>query len=651
MSGPRAPASLAVVAALAIVALTLVAYVPAITDGGFVWDDDSYVTDNELLAAPDGLRRIWLSPTDSPQYYPLVFTTFRAEHALWGLDPTGYHVTNVVLHALCALLVWRILLMLGVRGAFVAAAIFAVHPVNVESVAWITERKNTLSALFYLLSLGAYLRYAGFGSNGAGRLGWYAAAFALFVAALLSKTVTCTLPVVVLVLLWWKGAPLRRHVVMLAPLLVVGLVMGALTAAMEIGHVGAVGSEWDLSVVDRVLVAGRVAWFYVGKIIWPVPLAFVYERWTVDPASLQQWLWPIAAAAVPVAMWFLRRRLGRGPLAACIIYVVTLAPALGFMNVFPMRYSFVADHFQYLAGIPVIALLIAAGARLGSKAVEGRTLLRLASAALAVAIIAALSGATWHQAGWYRDEEHLWRSTIAVEPDAAMPHYNLAKLLMERGTPEALDEAVHHFRETLRIKPDAVDVHENLGLTLALLGRYPEAAEQFEAAIEAHPEDGSAHANLGSAYRKLGRRDDALHHYRQAVRLDPDRVDNSLRLVELLAELQRSGEAIAVVRSGLDRLPDSPRLNNSLAAILSRARDPALRDGPAAVVYAERACALTNRRNPAYLNTLVDALIEAGRPDEAVAAAREAMELAESLGDTALRDRLARTIDDISRND
>ena len=177
--------------ALALGVITLIAYAPVILHGGFIWDDDSYVTGNDLLTAPDGLSRIWLHPRDSPQFYPLVFTTFRIEHALWGFNPRGYHVMNVILHALSAAILWRVLLRLGLRGAWLAAAVFAVHPMQVESVAWITERKNTLSALFWLLSLAAYLRFAGIGiSNrrGDGAIHWYVTALVLFVCALLSKT-------------------------------------------------------------------------------------------------------------------------------------------------------------------------------------------------------------------------------------------------------------------------------------------------------------------------------------------------------------------------------------------------------------------------------------------------------------------------------
>jgi tetratricopeptide (TPR) repeat protein len=647
---------LTVAGGLAIVLGTLVAYAPAVIDGGFVWDDDSYVTENELLTAPDGLRRIWLEPADSPQYYPLVFTSFRIERALWGLDARGYHAVNVLLHAANALLLWLILARLGVPAAWLAAAVFAVHPIHAESVAWITERKNTLSGLFYLLALIAYLKFAVVGAWGGPRrrrFAWYGAALVLFACALLSKTVTCTLPVALLLVIWLKGERgLAAHALALVPFLLLGAAAGLLTATLEVEHVGAIGSAWDLSFAERCLVAGHVIWFYVGKLLWPVSLAFVYPRWAPDAGDLLQWLWPVAAVAAAIALWTLRGRLGRGPLAAYAIYVVTLAPALGFVNVFPMRYAFVADHFAYLAGAPVIALIVAVVAQAlarGRAACTGAgaRLLGAMSAGLAAVLLVALGAKTWYQSTWYTGEEHLWRATIQAEPDAAMPHYNLAKIILERGDADALQEAAYHFRETLRLKPDATDVHENLGLLLGLLGRYDEAVEQFELALAANPDDASAHGNLGTAYRFLGRSDEALQQYQAAMRADPDHDQHYLRLARALTEQGRIREAIEVTRAGALRIPNSAPLANSLAAYLCRTRQPQLRNGPLAVFYAQRACALTGRRNPEYLHTLADALVEAGRAEEAMAPALEALDLARAAGNPALVARYEALVDEV----
>jgi hypothetical protein len=267
--------------ALALLVLVLLAYTPAL-DAGFVWDDDDYVTANVTLRSVTGLARIWVEPGAVPQYYPMAFTSLWLDYRLWGMRPFGYHLVNVLLHGLNAVLLWRLLVMLAVPGAWLAAAVFAVHPVHVESVAWVTERKNVLSGAFYLGAFLAYLRFAPPGGRGAGPVAWraYAAALALFVLAMLSKTVTCTLPAALLIVLWWKRPRLAaRDVLPLLPFFALGLGLSLVTIWMEKHHVGAQGADWALSAVDRCLIAARALWFYLGKLVWPAPLVFNYPRW------------------------------------------------------------------------------------------------------------------------------------------------------------------------------------------------------------------------------------------------------------------------------------------------------------------------------------------------------------------------------------
>ncbi|UCG32414.1 MAG: hypothetical protein JSU68_12200, partial [Phycisphaerales bacterium] len=271
---------------LLIVLFTLAAYLPAMK-AGYVWDDPDYVTENELLRSLDGLGRIWV-PGNTPQYYPLVFTTFWIEYHLWELQPLGYHLTNILLHALSAVMVWRVLLRLRIPAAWLCATVFALHPVHVESVAWITERKNVLAVLFYLLSLRAYL---GFVDHR--RAGLYFAALALFGAALLSKTVTSSLPVVLLLIIWYRGGRFgAADLLNLLPFFIVGLCLSLLTVWLERHHVGARGVDWELSLPQRVLIAGRALWFYVATLLWPTRLTFIYPRWEPDPTRLVEWLAP-----------------------------------------------------------------------------------------------------------------------------------------------------------------------------------------------------------------------------------------------------------------------------------------------------------------------------------------------------------------------
>ena len=448
-----------------IVVMTFVAYVPAL-QGGFVWDDDAYVTRNATLRDLEGLRRIWLEPTSFPQYYPLVFTTFWLEYHLWGLDPFGFHVTNVLLHASSAVLLWLLLRRLGVPGAWLAAAIFALHPVEAESVAWVTERKNVLSGLFYLAAFHAYWSFAdgeapAHPASRRNRWAMYAASVLLFACALLAKTVTGSLPAALLLASCWKRGRVRaREVLALVPLVLVGVASGLNTAWMEKHVVGAQGTEWTLTFVERCCIAGRALWFYAAKIVWPYPLTFVYPRWHVDPSVWWQVLLPVAAVAVVVALWCLRRRIGRGPLAATLFFAGTLFPALGFFDFYPMRYSFVADHFQYLASIGLVTLLAALATRVAGRQRE------VGSVAAAVLLVT-LGAFTWRQGAIYANLETLWRDTVAKNPDAALAHNNLGLILDGR---DRVDEAVAHYREALRLKPDFVEAQSNMGLALIRLG-------------------------------------------------------------------------------------------------------------------------------------------------------------------------------------
>jgi hypothetical protein len=287
------------VPAIAIVVLTLIAYWP-VFGAGFIWDDDSYVTDNALVQSVDGLGKIWI-PRQTPQYYPAVFTTFWIEHQLWGLNPLGYHIVNVLLHALNAILVWRLCVFLKIPGAWLIAAVFAVHPINVESVAWITERKNVLSGAFYLAAAISYLKFDDErDTRHAAGVAWrsYALSLVLFVLALLSKTVTCSLPAaLILMMLWQRKRITIARVLPLIPLFVVGLILALNTAGIEREHVGADGPNFAFSMADRMLIASRGLLFYPWKIFWPHPLMFIYPRWVINDASWVSY-WPMAIVLI-----------------------------------------------------------------------------------------------------------------------------------------------------------------------------------------------------------------------------------------------------------------------------------------------------------------------------------------------------------------
>jgi protein O-mannosyl-transferase len=504
------------IGAAALLVMVLFVYLPVMMHGGFIWDDPDYVTRNYMLRTLDGLIAIWLHPTVLPQYYPLVHTTFWIEYHLWGLDPTGYHVDNVLLHACSAILIWRLLLRLKIRGAFLAAAIFAVHPVNVESVAWATERKNVLSLVFYLLALRWYLQYL------AGKPRAYWVSFILFLAALLSKSVTCSLPAAILLLIYLQTGRIRRaDILPLIPFFIAGGAMSIVTALLEKHHVGAAGPEWDISFVDRCLIASRAVWFYAGKLIWPAKLTFVYPRWNAMSLSQRPWLivFPISVLGVVTALWFLRRRIGRGPLVAVLFFIGTLFPALGFVNIYPMRYTFVADHYQYHAAIGLFAL---------AAAIFDRRLLTRIAAAIALIVLGTL---TWRQEAIYTDPIALWTDTAEKDPGSFMVWDNLGFEYSELSNADDLpapqrDEYRRRARESfanlLRLAPNEPMSHWKWGIVLEYDGDLLGARDQFLQSINLDPTYTPPMDSMGLLMMKMNQPQEAMKYYRRAIELDPN---------------------------------------------------------------------------------------------------------------------------------
>lgn len=518
----------ALLAAL-VAATTLAAYTPALRSG-YVWDDDQHVTANPTLRDLAGLRAIWTDGFATPQYYPLVHTSFWIEHRLWGLAPFGYHLDNVLLHLLGAWLLFAVLVQLGVPGAGIAAALFALHPVHVESVAWITERKNVLSGVFYFGAALAYLRAAPPATPSmvpVDRRRHYGA-LALFVCALLAKSVTVTLPAALaLVVVARRGRAARDELTPLVPMLVVGVTLAAMTAWLEEHHVGATGRDFGFTLLDRTVIASRALAFHAAKLVWPDPLVFIYPRWDVRFAHGANALWPLGVLAVFAALFALRARIGVAPVTIAAIYAVTLSPALGFVDFYPMRFSFVADHFQYHASAALLAGLGWAAAWATARA--PRAARRPAPLGLAI-VLAALGATTWTQAHAYRDEATLWRDTLAKNPAAWLAHLNLGRLLGQDGDLAAADE---HLRAAARLKPDDGRVHVNLGVLRLLEGRVDEAIEELRLGVRLEPVLAEGHMNLGLAYERRGDRPEALLAYARAVALDPASSAARERLREL----------------------------------------------------------------------------------------------------------------------
>ena len=533
-----------------LVGLVLVTYLP-VYGAGFVWDDDYYVLANATLRDLQGLESIWLDVFATPQYYPLVHTSFWLEYRLVGPSPHLYHFTNVVLHAANAVLLWRIALHLAIPGAWLIAAVFALHPVQVESVAWITERKNVLSTLFYLCAALTYLRFSTQADAGAGRWRVYSGSFLLYLAALLSKTVAASMPAALLLVLWWKrGTCLRRDWLTLIPMLLVGAAFGLLTVWLEREHVLAQGPDWDLSLLDRCLIAGRALWFYAAKLLWPQAIAFIYPRWVIDTAVWWQYVFPLTAMGLVFALFVLRQRIGRGPVTTVLFYAGTLFPALGFFDIYPMRYSFVANHFQYLACVGLIVLAVAGVVR----CLDGVTVRKRTGVLLASTLVGMLAVLSWWNAIAYTDLESLWRDTLQKNPKAWMAHHNLGIVLDDSGRH---GEAKKHYQAAIGLKPSHVRAHHKLGRSLAREGKLDEAIAHLETAVRLSPDEIQFHSSLGEAYL---RRDDyaqAESAFRRVLEVSPVHAPTLVRLARALVGQGRIEEARDALSEALRMDPDN----------------------------------------------------------------------------------------------
>lgn len=544
-----------------IMLLTLLVYIPAM-QAGFIWDDDMFLTRNPLIKAHDGLYRLWFTK-EAPDYFPLVSTSLWLEWRLWGMNATGYHVVNIILHAINSVLILLVLRGLKVPGAWLAALIFAVHPVNVESVAWITERKNTQSMVFYLLAILSYLKFERNESKP-----WYFLSLGFFLFALLSKTSVVMLPVVLLGFAWWqRGIITRTDLIRSVPFFILSLVLGLVTVWFQY-DIGVDIVRTD-SFFVRFAGAGWAVWFYLYKALIPHELSFVYPQWDIDESLIVSYLPIILLLGCLLVFWRHRTSWGKPFLFGLGYYVATLFPVLGFLNIYFMKYSPVADHWQYISIIGLIALVVGVGRHLINQ--SGLILLKSALCGT-LFFICLLSVMTWKQQHIYVDDGTLWNDTLAKNPDAWMAHNNLGIVLDKQGRTE---EAIAHFSNAVRIKPDYADAHFNLGLSLAEQGRFQKAIHHYSEALFIKPGYVNVHFNLAIALAKLERVEEAMHHYSMAVRINPNHAKAHNNLGVLHAEEGRLKEAIHHFSEALRINPNYYDAQHNLTFCLRRERSSA----------------------------------------------------------------------------
>ena len=628
--------------AMGILSLTLlvaVSYLPAMLWGGFVWDDVDHIPGEPAIRDWSGLWRIWFVPSEvqEPHYRPMTYTSFWLEHKLWGFAPAGYHVVNVLLHLTNTLLLWRLLRRWAVPGNWVIAAVFAVHPLHVESVAWAIERKDVLSGTFYLTCILTWVRFLE-----EPRRWRYGLALVLLAAGTLAKNMVVTLPAALVILDWWRdGRVTARHVLRLAPFFVVALGLVAVDLRMV---TTATPASFGYSILERVLIASHAFWFYVGKFLYPADLAVIYPHWDVHVGDQLGWACLIAAATAVGMLWFFRHRIGRGPLAGIVFFAVTLSPTLGFVDHTYMLFSFVADRYQYLAGIGLTAVVIGAAAYATGRLPDvGRN----AVLGLTVVALLVLGTLTWRQAGIYSDDVTFFRHVIAHNPQAAGAHLNLAKALIALNRSA---EAVAAARVAVEQRPDSHDAHVNLGIALSHVERLDEAETHFRRAVKLAPHESGPVANLGVLLQRRNRLDEAETYLRRALDVAPrdlsvlgnlaklldmrQRPDEALdvydRLIKLrtvdpsvyaakstiLYRLQRYDEAVASSRHALSLGPDPPTAF-SLHILMGQASWAMTRSADAAAPHYERAL-LIDPNHPTVLADLASLRIAQERNEHAL---------------------------------
>jgi protein O-mannosyl-transferase len=690
--------SATVMAALIVIAAFAV-YWPAI-HGQFIWDDAEFVTASPLVHAGDGLYRMWFT-SEPIDYWPLTNSMYWLEWRLWGMNPAGYHIVNILLHAANALLFWALLRRLSIPAAPLAALVFVVHPLNAESVAWIAEGKNTLSLFFLLLSTIAFIASEALGNRPVeansrapgpsprrrsssrparpeppvgGHTRWlYPASIVCFAAAMLSKGSVAMLPGILLTLVWWRRGRIKwRDAGRVLPFALIAIGLTMVNVWFQTRHVSI--ALRDVTMVQRVLGAAAVVWFYLLKSLLPLTLIFVYPQWHITVNDFRWWLPLIAAIGITSLLWWKRDTASiRSVLFAWAVFCLALVPVMGLTDAYYMRYALVADRYAYIALLPIIAAVCAGLDRLATA--HRRAIVnpsqpgRRWTVGITGAVLSLMLGiGTWHRSHVYADADTLWTATLRQNPLCWLCETNLAVPMVARGTPEDLNRAIAHLNAAIRLNPAAAESYDGLGVALQKAGRFQEAIVEHERALalnpysrEAHanlviarehfglalaqagrfddaatvlrlavqdaPDHASTHRNLADALLQLGRIDESYTHLQLAIRLDPSSADNHDTLARLYRAAHRQKDAIAEYRESVRLAPNDPDSHNNLGAAL-------LEDGQLSEAAHElRAAIRLNPRLPVPHRNLGVTLAEMNQLEEAGAQLREALRLEPSFAD------------------
>ncbi len=617
--------------ALGIVALIFVVYRP-ILPGTFVMDDARLIgADNPLVNGNLTPWTIWFQ-TD----FTLATFGWWVEGLVFGNNPAGYHVVSLALQCGSAIFLWRLLARLKIPGAWLAAAVFAIHPVCVNSVARVAELKNTLSLPFYLFSFWGYLHYetlALYPQTGGQSVNqrlcrratlWFAVSLIAYVLALLAKTTVVMLPVVMIFCAaWQRGRITRRDVLHTGPYFILALAFGLMTVWFQ-KHQALVTAGQALqpaSFAERLAGAGQDFWFYLGKALLPVNLSVVYYRWTIDAGALSSYLPDVLVCAIFILFWRFRRSWGRHALFGMGCYAITLLPALGFFDAQFLTMWRVSDHLQYMPMIAVVALVAAGYAIL----LRNKTVFRSAAAGL----LLTLAVLTFSRAQVFSTEEGLLHDTIKKNPEAWAAHNDLGVILAKRGN---VTEAMNHFSTSLQFNPANADAHLNLAHALTLQGKFEEAQQQLMAADQIKPYDPAVHREFARLLEAQGKYQEAILHLK-TVSTSGTEIETRVEMAMLYYATGNPRQSAAQLHLVLVLKPDHLDALNNLAWLLATSPDGTVRDGVEAVQHAKLACRLTAFKQARETSTLAAAYAEAGRFREAIATGELSVKLASAAGD------------------
>ncbi len=498
--------------ALLILAAGCWVFAPALR-GDWLMDDDMYMTQNALLGDPARLWKIWFAPGSFIEYYPVEETVQAVQWHFWHGQTLGYHFTNLVLHLISALLVWRLLGKFGLRLAWLGGFLFAVHPVVVESVAWISELKNTLSLPPFLLAMCAWIDF-----DARRRPHDYAAALGLFLLAMLCKISMALFPFVLLLYAWWKRGRIGwTDLKATAPFFAISLVLGLTTVLVgdwyrEAHLQGTANPPIGDWLTHLELACGTVA-FYFTKCVWPVNLLFIYPKWTINAGAFLCIVPLLAAAAW---CWSNRATWGRHALLGVGFFFLNLAPFIGLTSVTYMEFTWVMDHFLYLPIIGLIGLAVAAFEDIANKVSAP---IRAAWSVTSAIVLALLALGSHEYAETFDGPEALWSYTIAHNPGSYLAHNNLGNVLLETDRPV---EAIAEYDIALALNPAMPEAHSNLAFALDQTGRTDEAINNYHLALGFNPHFAIAHANLADLLLRKGNTSAAMSEYGQVLLVNPN---------------------------------------------------------------------------------------------------------------------------------